>query len=60
MGERGPEVFRPISGGEIGSASSGGLSINLTVQGAADSQAFVRSEAQISRALARAAMLGMR
>jgi phage-related minor tail protein len=57
VGERGPEVFRPTSGGEIGSASSGGLSINLTVYGAADPQ---RSEAQIAQALARAARLGVR
>jgi hypothetical protein len=60
VGERGPEVFRPSSGGEIGPASSGRLSINLTVQGAADPQAFLRSEAQIAQALARAARLGVR
>lgn len=60
VGERGPEVFRPSTAGEIGAPSTGGVSINLTVQGAADPQAFVRSEAQISQALARAVRVGLR
>jgi len=60
VGERGPEVFRPASGGEIGSSAAGGVSINLTVQGAGDPQAFARSEAQVAQALARAARLGLR
>jgi len=61
VGERGPELFRPAASGDIGPVGAGGgLTVNLTVQGAADPAAFVRSEAQLAQALARATSLGAR
>jgi phage-related minor tail protein len=60
VGERGPEVFRPSTGGEIGPAGSGGVSVTLNVQGGADPAAFARSDAQIAQALARAVRMGLR
>lgn len=60
VGERGPEVFRPQTNGEIASASSGGGTVvNVTVQGGG-AAGLLRSEAQIAAALSRAASLGMR
>jgi len=58
VGERGPEVFRPATGGEIGPASGGGVTINVAVDGGAP--ALLRSEAQIAQMLARAVSLGAR
>ncbi len=60
VGERGPEVFRPGVSGEIGPASVGPTSITLNIQGAGDPPAFVRSQAQVAQALARAVALGAR
>lgn len=59
VGERGPEVFHPAGAGVIEPASSGGVTVNVTVQGAGAS-GLVRSEAQIAQALARAVGLGAR
>lgn len=61
VGERGPEVFRPASGGVIEPAGGGGggVSVTLNLQGA-DPRALMRSEAQIAQALARATLLGAR
>jgi len=58
VGERGPEVFRPDGAGVIESRGSGGVTVNVTVDGGAP--ALLRSEAQIAQALARAAALGAR
>ena len=58
VGERGPEVFRPAMGGEIGPVSTGGVTVNVTVDGGA--QGLLRSEAQIAQMLARAVSLGAR
>lgn len=58
VGERGPEVFRPATGGEIGPASGGGVTVNVAVEGGAP--ALLRSEAQIAQMLARAVSLGAR
>jgi phage-related minor tail protein len=60
VGERGPEVFQPTTSGDITPATSGGVTVNLNVQGASNPAAFARSDAQIAQALARAAGLGMR
>ena len=57
VGERGPEVFRPTTGGEIGPAG-GAVTVNVTVDGGA--QGLLRSEAQIAQMLARAVSLGAR
>ena len=59
VGERGPEIFRPSGGGEIGPAAAGGVTVNLTVQGEGGA-AMVRSDAQLAQALARAVGLGAR
>ena len=63
VGERGPEVFRPATGGEIGpvgsmAGSGGGVTVNVAVDGGAP--ALLRSEAQIAQMLARAVSLGAR
>ena len=58
VGERGPEVFRPTTGGEIGPVSTGGVTVNVTVDGGAP--ALLRSETQIAQMLARAVSLGAR
>ena len=63
VGERGPEVFRPTTGGEIGpvggmAGSGGGVTVNVAVDGGAP--ALLRSEAQIAQMLARAVSLGAR
>jgi len=58
VGERGPEVFRPQGSGVIESGGSGGVTVNVTVDGGAT--ALLRSEAQIAQMLARAAALGAR
>ena len=61
VGERGPELFRPGVSGQIDSTpGGGGTTINLNLSGANSPQTFVRSEAQIAQALARASSLGMR
>ena len=57
VGERGPEVFRPTSAGEIGPA--GGTTINVRVERGAEG-GLVRSEAQVAQMLARAVALGLR
>ena len=60
VGERGPEVFRPYTAGEVSPiGGGGGTTVNVTVQGQG-SAAILRSEAQISAALARAVSLGGR
>lgn len=58
VGERGPEVFRPSPGGEIGPAAAAPVTVNVTVQGGAET--LLRSEAQVAQALARAVALGAR
>ena len=58
VGERGPEVFRPATGGEIGPVSGGGVTVNVAVDGGAPG--LLRSEAQIAQMLARAVNLGAR
>ena len=58
VGERGPEVFRPASGGTIEAVGGAGVTINMRVDGGA--QGLLRSEAQIAQMLARAVALGAR
>lgn len=58
VGERGPEVFRPSTGGEVGPVGGGGVTVNVAVDGGAP--ALLRSEAQIAQMLARAVSLGAR
>lgn len=60
VGERGPELFRPTSAGNIESAGSGGgVSVTVNVQGG-EVSGLVRSDAQLAQALARAVSLGAR
>ncbi|UQV19267.1 phage tail tape measure protein [Brevundimonas albigilva] len=58
VGERGPEVFRPATGGVVEPVPGGGVTVNVTVDGGAP--ALLRSEAQIAQMLARAVSLGAR
>jgi phage-related minor tail protein len=58
VGERGPEVFRPASGGSI-EPMSGGVNVTVNVQGG-DVAGLARSDAQLAQALARAVSLGAR
>lgn len=59
VGERGPELFRPATGGVIEPAGGGGVSVTVNVQGG-DAAALARSDAQLAQALARAVSLGAR
>jgi phage-related minor tail protein len=59
VGERGPEVFRPATGGSIEPAGAGGVSVTVNVQGG-DVAGLARSDAQLAQALARAVSLGAR
>ena len=58
VGERGPEVFRPLGTGVIEPPGGGGVTVNVRVDGGAP--ALLRSEAQIAQMLARAVSLGAR
>ena len=58
VGERGPEVFRPIGSGTIESAAGGAVTVNVSIGGGVPS--LLRSEAQIAQMLARAVALGAR
>lgn len=58
VGERGPEVFRPNSGGSVEAPALSNVNITLNVTGSA--QGLVRSEAQIASTLNRAARMGLR
>jgi len=59
VGERGPEVFRPATGGAIDPAGGGGVNVTVHVQGA-EAASLARSDAQLAQALARAVSLGAR
>lgn len=58
VGERGPEVFRPMPSGTIETTAGGSVTVNLNLDGGAP--ALLRSEAQIAQMLARAVALGAR
>ena len=58
VGERGPEVFRPIGSGTIEAAAGGAVTVNVSIGGGVPS--LLRSEAQIAQMLARAVALGAR
>jgi phage-related minor tail protein len=59
VGERGPEVFRPATGGSIAPVGAGAMTVNVNVQGG-DVAGLARSDAQLAQALARAVSLGAR
>lgn len=58
VGERGPELFRPATGGSIEPIRAEGVTVNVRIEGGPES--LLRSEAQIAQALARAVSLGAR
>ncbi|QBX37359.1 phage tail tape measure protein [Brevundimonas sp. S30B] len=59
VGERGPEVFRPASGGSVEPMAAGqGVTVNIRMDGGGPG--LMRSEAQIAQMLARATALGAR
>ncbi|WP_426032732.1 phage tail tape measure protein [Caulobacter sp. DWP3-1-3b2] len=59
VGERGPELFRPATGGAIEPVGGGGVNVTVNVQGG-DVAGLARSDAQLAQALARAVSLGAR
>lgn len=59
VGERGPELFRPATGGSVEPAGGGGVNVTVNVQGG-DAAGLARSDAQLAQALARAVSLGAR
>ncbi|CAN5393645.1 hypothetical protein BH10PSE4_BH10PSE4_23720 [soil metagenome] len=59
VGERGPELFRPATGGAIEPVVGGGVNVTVNVQGG-DVAGLSRSDAQLAQALARAVSLGAR
>ena len=59
VGERGPELFRPTTGGSIEPAGAGGVNVTVNVQGG-DVASLARSDTQLAQALARAVSLGAR
>lgn len=59
VGERGPELFRPATGGAVEPVGTGGVSVTLNLAGTPGRE-LLRSEAQIAQALARATLLGAR
>jgi phage-related minor tail protein len=59
VGERGPELFRPTTGGAIEPVATGGVNVTVNVQGG-DAAGLARSDAQLAQALARAVSLGAR
>lgn len=60
VGERGPELFTPASGGAITPMGGAPVSVNITLPGVSDAESFRRSETQIAAALARAVGRGQR
>ena len=59
VGERGPEIFRPQTNGQIEGLNAGGaMTVNIAVS--PSDGGFLRSDAQLAQALARAVSLGAR
>ncbi|HWW12914.1 MAG TPA: phage tail tape measure protein, partial [Brevundimonas sp.] len=58
VGERGPEVFRPMGSGTIEAATGSAVTVNVALTGGPPG--LLRSEAQIAQMLARAVALGAR
>ena len=59
VGERGPELFRPQTNGQIERLNAGGaMTVNIAVS--SSDGGLLRSEAQLAQALARAVSLGAR
>ncbi len=62
MGEAGAEAIMPLargSDGKLGVRGGGGTTVNVSIN-ATDAASFMRSEAQVSAALARAVARGKR
>lgn len=59
VGERGPEIFRPVGVGTVEPVGAGALTVNVTVERGAEG-GLARSEGQIAQALVRAVLLGAR
>ena len=60
VGERGPELFTPSTGGAISPLSGAPVMVNIHLPGVQDTESFRRSETQIAAALARAVGRGQR
>lgn len=60
VGERGPEVFVPRTGGDIVSPGAGAVSVHFHLGAGADVSAVTRHQGQIAAAIARAVAYGRR
>lgn len=60
VGERGPELFTPASGGSVSPLGGSGMTVNISLPGVTDAQSFRQSQTQIAAALARAVGRGQR
>lgn len=60
VGERGPEIFTPMSAGEIGRASAAPVNVAIHLSGVANAESFRASETQIAASLARVIAKGAR
>ncbi len=60
VGERGPEVFVPRTGGEIVAPNAGAVSVHFHMGASADASAIARHQGQIAAAIARAVAYGRR
>ena len=58
VGERGPELFAPNTGGTIGGATTPPVTININMPAGSSRNDVKRSSAQVSAALARAVQRG--
>lgn len=60
VGERGPELFVPRSGGDIVAPGAGAVSVHFHLGAGADASAITRHQGQIAAAIARAVAYGRR
>ncbi|MEZ5920944.1 MAG: phage tail tape measure C-terminal domain-containing protein [Parvularculaceae bacterium] len=60
VGERGPELFTPLSTGRIGEAGSAPVNVSINLAGVANAESFRASETQIAASLARVLAKGAR
>lgn len=60
IGERGPELFTPLSTGRIGEPGAAPVNVSINLAGVANAESFRASETQIAASLARVLAKGAR